>query len=329
MAKGYLLKTDSLDLQEMEFHDGMDIAKAIGCGLINRTRPKYPISMEQLDAFPRIDIWCDDIGAMNGSPPNLDNVDHKIYGNVVLLGHKMTEEGEDMDDLSRKDAEILLQRMCHTPERQEAYERRQEEIREIRKFAVMTDDCIVTAVAFDIDNKTGNRFTECLKREMDRSDESFFDRFKAEEINGDFLKNGLVLPDGFYLETGYKSPEGKNFSACIAEQEDKTVPGRFDYYVYDDDKGFDVVKSTVLSIDGNKLAGYMKEKYGLELNPKAVEYGRACDDGKFRIACSDIRPVLMLKDVREMRSLGNAGKGRLYRPAERGLRKPDGLDREK
>ena len=323
MAKGYILRAAGLELEEKEFHDGIDISNALGGVLIERTKPIFPISMEQMEAFPHIDIWCDDMGLMKGLPENLDNVNYRIVGDVVLLGHKMTPEGEDIADLPYEYAALMKQRMCANEERRETYMKREEEIDKVRKEAVMTEDSIVTGVVFDCDHKELRKAIDILNDEMGQSDEYYWERFKADVSGENYVKDGLSLDDIFLEaeEVPYVYDPAKTVSACMyCKAEDKLgadrIPGKYDfefmiydsYDPYDDGneyKGAELKKSEPITISAYKIANYMQKEHGIMLNPKVAEYGRICEDGKFRIQYTEIfdRRLQMMKDVAEMKSM--------------------------
>ena len=293
MAKGYLIRTDDIMMEEMEFQNGTDICKAIGCELLDRTTPAFPISMEQNEAFPKIDIWCDDIGTYGGKP-NIDNIHSVIYGNVVLLGRKMTPDGMDIADLDYKDAKVMLDRLCVTQERRETYMRYIKEADEINKDAVMGEHSIATGIAFDVPAETLAAFKKQFFEEIDRTDGAVLDAVKSDEVTNKYVRNGWTGKDLHVFE------ESEKYVLTNDIEEESYPPGYIGLYMFKGN-GEDEYSIDAVPVDGMKLATYAKEKYGMVLNPQVVEFGTVREDGKFYLEKSESRKILLCKDVKTAR----------------------------
>lgn len=287
MAKGYLLRTDSLDLEEREFIGWRDIADAIGCDIVDKTKPLYPLNMEQMQAFPKIDIWCDDIGNYGGRK-NLDNIDYNICGNVVLLGHVMTPEGEDIADLDYKDAKVMLNRLCVTEERRNAYRERADKVKKINSSAVMTKDSIVTGVKFGISDEVFDEFTQKFFDDVVKSKGTLLKELKSDVITDKYVKNGWVEPDLFV----------ENETCVLAGdiEEISYPPGYVSFNIYSE---YELKEGMFMAIDAMKLAEYAKDNYGLDMNPQVVEFGSVRKD-KFYLEKSEIRESLLYHDYNEL-----------------------------
>ena len=312
MAKGYILRADSMDLVEQEFNDAMDISKAIGGGFIERTSLGFPQDEEQERAYRKVDIWCDDMGLMKGLPRNLDNVMNDIVGDVVLLGNKMTAEGQDIADVSYEDAKIVAESMWLTPTRRKILHEKEMEADEICENAKMTKDSIVTGIVLEpVDNtdtfEFNRKIEECMSKDMEKEDYSFFSQFAPELTDSNFVKNGLSFPNGFYVNADNNVIDEKNQKMLYfmtpedsrpwSRLEESIVPGRFEY----GDEG--TSDKAIVNVDAYKFAAYLKEKHGLDVKPRVVEYGRICEDGKFRLQKSEVRKFQTVEDVKEMNGL--------------------------
>ena len=291
MAKGYLLRTDSLDLEEREFIGWRDIASAIGCDIVDKTKPLYPLNMEQMQAFPKIDIWCDDIGNYGGKN-NLDNIDYNIRGNVVFLGHVMTPEGEDIADLDYKDACVMLDRLCVTEERRKAYMERRDKVNEINRLAVMTKDSIATGISFGVSDEQLDEFTQKLFDDIVKSDGALLEMLKSDVATDKYVKNGWVEPDLFV--------ENRECVFSLPDEESHYPPGYVFFGIYKDEGNDSVlVKDLTVPVDAMKLAEYAKKEYGMDLKPNIIEFGSVHDD-KFYLEKSEIREPLLYHDYNEL-----------------------------
>ena len=287
MAKGYLLRTDSLDLEEREFIGWRDIASAIGCDIVDKTKPLYPLNMEQMQAFPKIDIWCDDIGSYGGKN-NLDNIDYNICGNVVLLGHVMTSEGEDIADLDYKDAKVILDRLCVTEERRKAYREYTDKVKKINSSAVMTKDSIATGIKFGVSDEVLDEFMQKFFDDVVKSKGALLEKLKSDVVTDKYVKNGWVEPDLF---------EENETCVLTGDMEEMSYPpGYVSFSVY---SGDELKEGTLMAIDAVKLAEYAKENYGLDMNPQVVEFGSVHKD-KFYLEKSEIREALLYHDYNEL-----------------------------
>ena len=314
MAKGYILRVDSIDLEEHEFYDAMDISKAIGGGFLDHTKLGFPLNREQEEAYAKVDVWCDDVGMMKGLPRNLDNVMNDIVGDVVLLGRKMTMDGEDIADVSYEDAKIVAESMWLNPARRKIVEDRSMEADEINKNAKMTKDSIITGVVLEPvgdmkKDELDSLIIDCMEKDMRTADYSYFNQFPPTLTDKNYVQNGLSFSDAFFAGADNNVIDEKETKMLyIATPEDTRpwsrleemiVPGRFEY----GNEGTSDI--AVTNIDAYKFAAYLKEKHGIETKPRVVEYGRICEDGKFRLQMSEVRKFLMLKDVKEMNGLKN------------------------
>ena len=305
MAKGYLLRADSDELIEREFTDAFDIVKAIHADFPSVVYPKFALSPDELRSMERMQIWIDDMGIPKGLEPNLDLGNQKLYGDVVLLGKKMTPEGMDIGDLDYKDAEIMLSKLWHNPARE--YKWKQDAALEAKMQEdgiPYSKDVIVTGVAVEVDAKfvddlkDANEFLFSLGPVRPYADSERIDNVLGTyKVGSDYVHNGLILPTGCDFVDYSDSEDNCYIEGTFVFD---GVPGRFNNCctMYADDNNIGLRDGETDEVfkyylDAYKYQKLMNEEFGIPLKLRIVEYGSLNQDKTIEILHSEVRPGMV------------------------------------
>lgn len=305
MAKGYLLRADSDELVEREFTDAFDIVKAIHADFPSVVYPKFALSPDESRSMDRMQIWIDDMGIPKGLEPNLDLGNQSLYGDVVLLGKKMTPEGMDISDLDYKDAEIMLSKLQHNPARE--YKWKQDAALEAKMQEdgiPYSKDVIVTGVAVEVDAKfvddlmDANEFLFSLGPVRPYADSERIDNLLGTyKVGSDYVHNGLILPAGCD-SVDYSNSEDNCYIEGTFEFDG--VPGRFNNCctMYSDDNNIGLRDGETDEVfkyylDAYKYQKLMNEEFGIPLKLRIVEYGSLNEDKTINILHSEVRPGMV------------------------------------